>query len=71
MGQGPLSFGGVTEFFSIKGGLGAVGEPGVLAFCSPLAKPKCDMKGIACFSAQHHFEFTKEEGFNKKATRII
>lgn len=63
MGQGPLSFGAATEFLSIQGGLGAVGETGVPAFCRPRAKPKYDMKGIACSSGQGHFEFMKEEGF--------
>lgn len=63
MGQGPLSFGAATEFLSIQGGLGAVGETGVPAFCHPRAKPKYDMRGIACSSGQGHFEFMKEEGF--------
>lgn len=64
IGQGPLSFGAVTNFLSLNGDLGAVGETGVLESCSPLAKPQYDMKGIARFSAQSHFEFTKEDGFN-------
>ena len=63
MGQGPLSFSAVTKFLSIKGHLGVVGGMGVLAFCSPLAKPKYDMKDIACFSSQGHFDFMKEKGF--------